>query len=226
MLTSFNFDDTGIQEIIKSVLKTDDVELFNEVICFGFKSTTLLKKNDYYIFRLACYYGSFQIVKFILEIYPETDIHCGSESAFIEACGQNHYKLVQYLLDKYPSIDIGAQESLALRAAAWNGSKDTLKILLHEYKLRKYSVLPKTGTEFFRTFIASILQRNISIGDRCNESVTVALTRGHMEAALQLCDVDECKSLFGNFNYIYEKTKENPDIRTTITALKMSLCEY
>ena len=108
------------------------------------------------LFSGCCFFGSLPMTKWLLEIFPETDIHFSDELIFRTTCNQGHLEIAQWLYQTYPDINIEAKEHQSFVNSCKKNLKNvalwlnTLKpeqynIFIEDNKITDYSI--KTNLE-------------------------------------------------------------------------------
>lgn len=89
--------------------------------------------NNEFLSRYACKYGSLNILKYLLEHYPDINIHAGNNDSIKQACVHNRVNIVEYLLYNFESINVHTENEILFKTACMYGSLDVVKYLIYNF---------------------------------------------------------------------------------------------
>lgn len=92
-----------------------------------------IHKNNEYIFRECCYFGKIDVLKWIIETDPKTNIRAENDEAFRECCRSGHVNIAKWLIELDPTIDIHVNDDEAFRLACYNGHYDIAYWMVHKF---------------------------------------------------------------------------------------------
>jgi ankyrin repeat protein len=78
---------------------------------------------------MACYIGHLELVKYLISLSRDINIHAQDERAFRLACENGHLEVVEYLISLNRNINIHAQNEEAFRLACRDGKLKLVKYL-------------------------------------------------------------------------------------------------
>ena len=95
------------------------------------------KDNKEIAFITACKYGQLNIAKWLINDYPNINIHVYNDKAFKRSCYNEHFEIVQWLIEYANSIrspiDIHAQNERAIKLSFSNGQYHVTKWLIKTF---------------------------------------------------------------------------------------------
>ena len=113
--------------------------LFNKTIIFG-KLDVCKYYNKYYnfdiktitdSFHLTCMNGHLEIAKWLINTFPNIDIHAEDEYAFRYSCYNGNLLIAKWLIEIFPNIDIHAYNEFAFRYSCIYNHLEVAKWLIN-----------------------------------------------------------------------------------------------
>ena len=164
-------------------------DLFKAI--YQFDNDHFKDKFDNTLFKLCCYFGNKECVKFILEVNKDINVSDNNEEAFKNACDSGQLQIVKYLLYINNNIDISNNDEEAMFIACSNGHLNIAKFL---YKIKPsinlgvkedyiFSEVCNSGFMNMAKWLYSVIGNNLSHVSRHEHSICGACYYGHLEMA-------------------------------------------
>ena len=96
--------------------------------------------DDNLLLQIACEFNHLNLVKYLLETFPNFDIHCNKETPFLEACRNGNLEIMQYLYQKDNTINLNINNEQPLYLVCKFGSIECIEYLESICKKIDYNV--------------------------------------------------------------------------------------
>ena len=98
----------------KKACRTGDINQAKQLVE---KYNIDIHAEDEYPFKMACYNGHFELVKYLTNLNQNINIHANNEAAFRNTCYNGHLNIVEYLISLDENINIHAKDEFAFKFA-------------------------------------------------------------------------------------------------------------